>query len=100
MTPEKAIKFFDEEIVRLEGAPIINGCEMTDDWRGHLEICKLAKSAIEKQTPKKPKQDIYGYYQCPFCMADDYALMHDSNIADRYNYCHNCGQALDWSGTE
>lgn len=52
MTPEKAIKFFDEEIVRLERAPIINGCEMTDDWKEQLEICKLAKSALEKQIQK------------------------------------------------
>lgn len=90
MTPEKAIKFLDEEIVRLEGAPIINGCEMTDDWRGYLEICKLAKSALEKQIPKKPKnREGTTYFYCPCC---------DSNNINEY--CGDCGQALDWSDTE
>lgn len=98
MTPEKAIKFFDEEIVRLEGAPIINGCEMTDDWRGHLEICKLAKSALEKQIPKKPLNPCGRYYgkakggSCPICGA--------STNSVTYTYCRKCGQALDWSDME
>lgn len=96
MTPEKAIKFFDEEIVRLEGAPIINGCEMTDDWRGHLEICKLAKSALEKQIPQKPtikkscKVNAFTL-RCPNCEA---VLQADSPC------CRYCGQALDWSDAE
>ncbi len=97
MTPEKAIKFFDEEIVRLEGAPIINGCEMTGDWRGHLEICKLAKSALEKQIPKKPEKRqpvnngtvVYGY--CPIC---------GDAVKNFKAFCGICGQALDWSDTE
>jgi RNA polymerase subunit RPABC4/transcription elongation factor Spt4 len=82
LTPDKAIKFLDEEIVRLDGAPIINGYEMTDDWRGHLEICKLAKEALEKQIPKKPLQ----------------ACGHATDKT--MNYCPVCGQALDWSETE
>ena len=77
MTPEKAIKFFDEEIVRLEGAPIINGCEMTDDWRGHLEICKLAKSALEKQIPKK---------------------VHHYAVNSSEKFCPNCGLSVENKG--
>lgn len=60
----------------------------------------MANSALEKQIPKKPPKDQYGFYVCPSCGADDYALMHDNNIADRYNHCHNCGQALDWGDCE
>lgn len=52
--------------------------------------------ALSKQIPKAPIKDDYGYYICPSCGADDYALMHDSNFADKYNYCHNCGQKIDW----
>ncbi len=110
MTPEKAIKFLDEEIVRLEGAPIINGCEMTGDWREHLEICKLAKAALEKQIPKKPVIKIHKYigsdddfankYHCPVCNA--LIINEDTNsfYAGRKQKHCDCGQALDWSDTE
>ena len=87
MTSEEAITTLELAISEIE-------------WNYPLDISIALETAIEalrKQIPRKPKQDIYGYYQCPFCMADDYALMHDSNIADRYNYCHNCGQALDFN---
>ena len=58
------------------------------------------KSALEKQIPKKPIKDEYGFLHCPYCDYDDYSLMHDSSFSDRYNYCCYCGQALDWSDTE
>lgn len=97
MTPEKAIKFFDEEIERLERAPIINGCEMTDDWKEQLEICKLAKSALEKQIPKRAILDVIfpsgiEWYLCPTC--------NHNNVEKSDSYCHACGQALDWSDSE
>lgn len=94
---KKAIKFFEEEITRLENAPKINGCEMTDEWKEQLEICKTAKSAIEKQIPKKPldiEKDYDGDYgKCPNCekMLLDF---------EDYKYCKHCGQALDWSDAE
>lgn len=49
MKIEKAIKFFDDEILMLNNAPKLNGCEMTEEWKEQLEICEMAKSAIEKQ---------------------------------------------------
>ena len=91
---KKAIKFFEEEITRLENAPKINGCEMTDEWAEQIEICKTAKSAIEKQIPKEPldlEEDYDGTYgKCPDCkrMLLDF---------ENYKYCKSCGQALDWS---
>lgn len=91
MTPEKAIKFFDEEIIRLERAPIINGCEMTDDWKEQLEIYTLAKSALEKQIPKKDK---FGY--CSICKRTVNCACRPS----KNKFCRNCGQALDWSDAE
>lgn len=97
MTAQKAIKFFDEEITRLNNAPNLNGCEMTDEWREQLEICKLAKAALEKQIPKKPLNRFdeyngeYGY--CPCC---NHILTDFKN----FHRCTKCGQALDWSDTE
>ena len=94
----KAIKFFDEEIRRLELAPEINGCEMTEEWQEQMEIFKVARAALEKQVPKKPI--MLGYregreintisYTCPIC----------NKHTSKENHCKYCGQALDWSDTE
>ncbi len=45
---DKAMKFFKEEIVRFEHAPYINGCEMTEEWKEGISICKTALIALEK----------------------------------------------------
>lgn len=94
---EKAIKFFEEEITRLENAPKINGCEMTDEWAEQIKICKTAKSAIEKQIPKKPKIDNNDWISCPNC--NETFAMFDS-LERRLSCCGCCGQRLDWSDTE
>lgn len=52
-----------------------------------------AAELLEKQVPKKPFTKKYaegwGYWiwKCPSC-GDEWAF--------RYNYCHNCGQRIDW----
>lgn len=54
------------------------------------EAIKAAISALEKQIPEKPSSYNKFQYHCE-CGA----------IVKTYeNYCHNCGQALDWSDTE
>ena len=102
ITPEKAIKFFNEEIRRLEIAPKINGCKMTDEWKEQLEFCKTAKSAIEKQMPKKGAYEYVSSYTddnpvmiCPCCQNS-----HPCEASNLYKYCFYCGQALDWGDTE
>lgn len=58
----------------------------------------LAIKALEKRMPKKPVTEkdkvIFGIVcgRCPECDSDVYST---TNL-----YCHNCGQALDWSETE
>lgn len=70
-------------------------------------VKRKAIEALEKQMPKKPKPhkvDIEKIkigngnwckgttiYYCPNCK--DF-------ISRTYNFCHKCGQALDWSETE
>lgn len=61
----------------------------------------MAIKALEKQLPKKP--DIYGdgydddgniiydTYDCPNCQKS-YEIEYEE-----YDYCPNCGQALNWS---
>ena len=51
------------------------------------ETFEKVKAAVEKQTPKKPKnREGTTYFYCPRC---------DSNNINEY--CGDCGQALDWS---
>ena len=52
-----------------------------------IKAYSVALNALEKQIPKKLKDD--GWLYCPICGRD--VLM------DRFNYCPDCGQALDWS---
>lgn len=99
ITPQQAIKYFEDEVLMLENAPSLNGCEMTDEWREQLEICKMAKQAIEKQIPKKldgkDEDDLVrGCHKC----SEVNALWKMNG--DRNRYCGNCGQAIDWSDTE
>ncbi len=60
------------------------------------EALKTAVSALEKQTPKKPKvlkvQEVSGY-KFGGCECGEH-------IMDDEKYCSNCGQAIDWSDTE
>lgn len=94
MTYEKAQKFLE-----------IKQREMT--IKRHLyneqaieinEINGLAIEALEKQIPKKPvieKDKVIFDIVCGRCPECDSAVYSKTNL-----YCHNCGQALDWSDTE
>ena len=61
----------------------------TDDFEMRIskDCYKLIREALEKQIPKKLKDN--GWLYCPFCGRD--VLM------DKFDYCSHCGQALDWS---
>ena len=61
----------------------------TDDFEMRIskDCYKLIIEALEKQIPKKLKDDCLLY--CPTCGRD--VLM------DRFDCCPDCGQALDWS---
>lgn len=61
---------------------------------------KCIDAALEKQIPKKPYvygggygnngEIIYDTYDCPNC-DKSYEMDYE-----KYDYCPNCGQALDW----
>lgn len=66
--------------------------------RRGMRIIRKSKEIREKHTPKKPiEKEVIGASttgykykgQCPKC----------SSTVSQYigNYCHHCGQALDWS---
>ena len=77
MTAKEAIKTIQVAIAEVE-------------WEYPLDYSiafETAIEALEKQIPKKLKDD--GWLYCPICGRD--VLM------DRFDYCPDCGQALDWS---
>lgn len=62
-------------------------------------LLSKAAEALDKQEPKEPVMR-NGFYQCPACGADEFFLMYDGNIHDRYDYCASCGQRLKWEGVD
>lgn len=77
------------------------------DHSQNIESLEMAKQAVEKQIPKKPdtetinrgidisgEYEIYSNYICPNCknVVGDY-----ENEEHYYDFCPDCGQALDWS---
>ena len=53
------------------------------------DMMRTAIEALEKQLPKKPRIS-KAYYGCPDCAAI-------RSLRQKHNYCHDCGQRLDWS---
>ena len=83
-------------------AMAINALEEVQQYRqiGTVEECR---AAVEKQTAKKPDYEGDGY--------SDGQLVYDTWIChscgkhyevdyDRYDYCPNCGQKIDWRNEE
>lgn len=73
---------------------IINNKEYEIDELNRIVI--LADEALEKQMPKRPIED--GYYDepavCPNCGGD---VINQCDNDYQFQYCHYCGQKLDWS---
>lgn len=98
MTNEEAIRILDPD------------CK--DVWKAYdgkdmercNEACRAAVKALEKQIPKKPDYEgdgydnngnmIYDTWICPNC-GKYYEVDYDN-----YDFCPNCGQALDWGDEE
>lgn len=47
MTQTEARQWLEAEIDRLERAPIINGCSMTEEWQTQLDVFRLCKAALD-----------------------------------------------------
>lgn len=80
----------------------IKALEEVQQYRqiGTVEECR---AAVEKQTAKKPDYEgdgfsdgqlVYDTWICPCCGK------HYEVDCDRYYYCQNCGQHIDWSDEE
>lgn len=79
MTEKVAIKILQEEHDYAQLLSYVN------------EALQMARNALEKQIPKKPKGTCW--LRCPSC---DKML----DVWVRKNYCGGCGQKIDWSDDE
>ena len=74
-------------------------CEYKD-YRaiGTIKECGIA---VEKQIPKKPKEqgtDEKTHYKCPECGWIPLTIYSDGcHLGNKPKYCEHCGQAIDWN---
>lgn len=77
-----------------------SGCDKLCD-----DLCKpavkMAIKALEKQIPEKITHEatIYKCCTCPSCknVVDEFETIGDSRARVTFQFCHFCGQALDWN---
>lgn len=65
------------------------------------KACKTAYMAMKKQLPKKPiviGDDYCSRLSCPNCKSPIVNVWNKAEYEP--NYCHYCGQCLDWSDTK
>ena len=60
-------------------------------YRKDIEALEKALEILEKQIPKKPKKGV-----CPNC-SSRHVYAATLTKAECFEFCGNCGQALDWS---
>ncbi len=88
MRIQEALEIFEN--VRPQGNRIIN------------EALNTIKTAVKKQIPKKPLKQECDFFDfnlvCPECKNRIVNVW--SKREYKPNYCHYCGQALDWSVEE
>lgn len=99
MTNEEAIETIKTAIAEVEW-------EYPMDYAAAFDV---AIEALEKQIPQKLKTEmlqtiIQGYlyedkcYMCPLCGIFRGNADYQPEKIIKYQFCPNCGQALDWSG--
>lgn len=94
MTTEKALE-------------LLNDMEFSEKYQGvqeYAEMLMVCKEALEKQIPRKPIDvctPVVTWGLCPICKGELNKLGNQPNrVFKSTKYCPDCGQALDWSGTE
>lgn len=96
-TPQKAVADIDEVLNSTLNYDDTLDYQLTTDDCNWLEI---AKSALEKQIPKKPyktkehKQNDWYCSTCKCYLGDDMELKY---ACLQPKFCQHCGQRIDWS---
>ena len=82
MNEREAIKAIRLDGIQMEGKAV----RMLEFYEG----LAMAEEALKKQIPKKPLENIVGFY-CSECK---------HFVESVSNYCEHCGQKLDWTVEE
>lgn len=103
---EVASRMFDDRVHCIkcaeEHGQLAEWLEELQQYR-QIGTVKECSEAVEKQTARKPDykgdgysdgQLVYDTWICPSCGK------HYEVDYDRYDYCKNCGQKLDWRDEE
>ena len=95
MTIEEAKKqlreLIDDRELILDRESFIVGDNDEEIYRKDIEALKKALELFEKQVPKKPKKGV-----CPNC-SSRHVYAATLTKAECFEFCGDCGQALDWS---
>lgn len=92
MTIEEAKEQLSELICDRES--FIVGDIDEEIYRKDIEALKKALELFEKQMPKKPNRGV-----CPGC-GSRHIYAATLMTAECFEYCGDCGQALDWSDSD
>ena len=65
----------------------------TNGGNGMVKELNTLQELVDKATPKKVEKNIEDVSYCPNCKV----VVANKNIINDLNYCHYCGQAVDWS---
>lgn len=99
-----------EELIRDRESFMVGDYDK-DIYDRDKEALEFAVKAVEKQMPQKLKNEILqtniqGYlnmdkcYVCPLCGIFRGNADYQPEKIIKYQFCPNCGQALDWSGKD
>ena len=85
----------NEEVI--ENLKYLISSDCTDTQHDFVEEIKIAIEALEKQIPKKPTRGKYGHTECACC---GWIVESFCGDLEKYPFCPNCGQAIDWEVSE
>ena len=73
--------------------------DCTDTQHDFVEEIKISIEALKKQIPKKPTKTRgkYGHTECACC---GWIVESFCGDLEKYPFCPNCGQAIDWEVSE
>lgn len=83
-----------EELIQDRKSFICGGDD--EIYKADIEALQTAMQALEKRTPRKPIEKSPWVYHCPNCDSQNI----EEVFIERFKFCRDCGQALDWSDTD
>ena len=96
MTFEEARKILERELLAVTLESNVSKETQKKRLNEKFRALNVALEAIDKQIPKKPIEKSPWVYHCPNCDSQKV----EETFIERFMYCRDCGQALDWSDTD